>query len=324
MGLDLSLCQSEFKDLGLRIPEHVRRTGVSASVDTGAQMCITGLKVASRLGPKRSDLLDFKMTVLAANNSSLKILGASFLTLSSGATSASHMVYFTSKLDEFFLSRSAIRDLGIIEEDFPRVGVLLDGRLCGASQHRRSSSAPPPLTRSGLQGQGSGILGNPDDGDEVFNQEAGSKEQEGADRVPTQDAQGRDLAPCECLRRTLPPEAPKVLPFLIKPENVGKIVGWLKDYYGSSTFNVCKHQPLPMMKGAEPLRIFIREDAEPVVVQTSKAIADFPSPTDITGIRSWFDLVEQVAFSFNKTTLMEPPAEAKVGFRMDRRDAVCL
>ncbi len=39
---------------------------------------------------------------------------------------------------------------------------------------------------------------------------------------------------------------------------------------------------------------------------TCKAIKEFPRPTDITGIRSWFGLVEQVSFVFSKTELMEP------------------
>merc|ERR1711864_59780 len=39
---------------------------------------------------------------------------------------------------------------------------------------------------------------------------------------------------------------------------------------------------------------------------TCKAIWDFPRPTDITGVRSWFGLVEQVSFAFSKTALMEP------------------
>ncbi len=40
--------------------------------------------------------------------------------------------------------------------------------------------------------------------------------------------------------------------------------------------------------------------------ETLQAIREFPRPTDITGIRSWFGLVEQVSFAFSKTTLMEP------------------
>ena len=39
---------------------------------------------------------------------------------------------------------------------------------------------------------------------------------------------------------------------------------------------------------------------------TVQAIRDFPRPADIMGIRSWYGLIEQVAFAFSKTRLMEP------------------
>ena len=37
-----------------------------------------------------------------------------------------------------------------------------------------------------------------------------------------------------------------------------------------------------------------------------EAIRDFPKPTDIVGIRSWFGLVEQCSYAFAKTQVMEP------------------
>ena len=37
-----------------------------------------------------------------------------------------------------------------------------------------------------------------------------------------------------------------------------------------------------------------------------KSIQDFPRPRDISGIRSWFGLVEQVAWAFSKTNVMSP------------------
>lgn len=37
-----------------------------------------------------------------------------------------------------------------------------------------------------------------------------------------------------------------------------------------------------------------------------KAIRDFPTPRDITGIRSWFGLVEQSSYAFSKTDIMKP------------------
>ena len=32
-----------------------------------------------------------------------------------------------------------------------------------------------------------------------------------------------------------------------------------------------------------------------------EAIENFPVPTDLTGIRSWFGLVQQVSYAFSKT-----------------------
>ena len=37
-----------------------------------------------------------------------------------------------------------------------------------------------------------------------------------------------------------------------------------------------------------------------------QSITDFPRPSDISGIRSWFGLVEQCAWAFSKTSIMEP------------------
>ena len=37
-----------------------------------------------------------------------------------------------------------------------------------------------------------------------------------------------------------------------------------------------------------------------------QAIQDFPQPSDITGIRSWFGLVNQVAYAFSMTSVMKP------------------
>ena len=91
----------------------------------------------------------------------------------------------------------------------------------------------------------------------------GATSGEGAKRF---DAEGRELAECGCLRRTLPPAAPTELPWEATVENAGKIEAWLKNLYASSTFNTCKPQPLPMMKGAKAMRILMRKDAIPVAV----------------------------------------------------------
>ena len=68
---------------------------------------------------------------------------------------------------------------------------------------------------------------------------------------------------CDCPRRELPPPLPTKLPFPATTENREKLQGYLLDYYKSSTFNTCEHQPLPLMSGP-PLKLRIDSDAEPV------------------------------------------------------------
>nr|KAG5712492.1 hypothetical protein BaRGS_011466 [Batillaria attramentaria] len=46
-------------------------------------------------------------------------------------------------------------------------------------------------------------------------------------------------------------------------ENRERLEQWLLDYYKSSSFNVCEHQPLPKMSGP-PIRLMVDPDARPV------------------------------------------------------------
>ena len=80
------------------------------------------------------------------------------------------------------------------------------------------------------------------------------------------DAKGRILAPCGCLKRTLPPQPPSQPPFPLTPANTDQVTAWLLDFYASSAFNTCTHQPLPLMSGLPPLRLLIKEGAEPTAI----------------------------------------------------------
>ena len=73
---------------------------------------------------------------------------------------------------------------------------------------------------------------------------------------------------CSCPRRQPePPPMPTSLPSGLSPteDNVEALKEWLLVYYGSTTFNVCEHQPLPLMK-CEPLRLHVDPNAVPVAV----------------------------------------------------------
>ena len=71
---------------------------------------------------------------------------------------------------------------------------------------------------------------------------------------------------CSCPKRTQdPPPLPTRLPPGIDPKNVPALKQWLLEYYGSTAFNTCEHQPLPMMK-CEPLELHVDPTAKPVAI----------------------------------------------------------
>ena len=73
-------------------------------------------------------------------------------------------------------------------------------------------------------------------------------------------------APCGCSIRVEAPNPPE-MPHPATDEFREKNENFLRQYYGASSFNCCKHQSLPKMQGPT-LQIHIREGAEPNAVYT--------------------------------------------------------
>ena len=69
-------------------------------------------------------------------------------------------------------------------------------------------------------------------------------------------------APCGCLKRTLPPPFPQP-PVPLTDSNRLQLEKFLLNFYASSTFNTCPHQPLPHMTGP-PMKLMVDPKATPV------------------------------------------------------------
>ena len=80
-----------------------------------------------------------------------------------------------------------------------------------------------------------------------------------------------NTAPCGCLKRILPPKRPDALPFAPAEENTDKMKAWILEYFASSTFNVCPHQPSSVMN-TDPIRIHIDPDAIPKPTFTAATV----------------------------------------------------
>ena len=74
-------------------------------------------------------------------------------------------------------------------------------------------------------------------------------------------------APCDCPPRQKPPPKPTELPFPAPEDNRESLQQWLLEYYKSSTFNTCEHQPLPLMDSV-PMRLMVDPEVEPVAHHT--------------------------------------------------------
>jgi hypothetical protein len=70
------------------------------------------------------------------------------------------------------------------------------------------------------------------------------------------------VAPCGCPIRAPPPPSPENLPFNCTKENIPVMRDWLIQQYTSSTFNQCKHQPLPGMSGPA-IALHVDHNAKP-------------------------------------------------------------
>ena len=77
---------------------------------------------------------------------------------------------------------------------------------------------------------------------------------------------------CNCPERAATPPLPDKLPYPATDENRARLEAWIKQYYASSAFNTCEHQPLQKLTGP-PLDITFKEGAEPVAVHTPIAVA---------------------------------------------------
>ena len=91
----------------LQLPplDNTATTSVWALAGTGAQMCVANWEVAKNLNLSKADLLIPALSVSVADNSSLELVGAHFLNISTAEGQVSRqLVYFANNVGEFYLS----------------------------------------------------------------------------------------------------------------------------------------------------------------------------------------------------------------------------
>ena len=143
------------------------------------------------------------------------------------------LIYVVKELKSIFLSKDTLVEMSVIPPYFPM---------------------PPPRRK---YGEVAGLKGTSTDT---------TTEEE---CLPPKSLPGAK-AKCGCPIRTPAPAPPK-LPFPATEENRDKLETFLAEYYSSSTFNTCNHQPLPLMHG-EPLKFHLQEGAIPHAIHVPPSI----------------------------------------------------
>ena len=207
LTLKISTCKDAYTSNKLPFPAS-KNISMLAVADTGARTTVAGMSMVQSLGLQQEDLFPVKQKLCGANNSPLNILGGLFLTLESdGLNKTNVLCYIQEQIPKsIYLSRSACESLGLIEKNFPNSYMEVKNIICDADN-------------------------------------------------------------CNCPARSKPPSIPKQLPYPATEENRELLEKWILQHYKSSTFNVCEHQPLPLMSGP-PLQIHVDPKAKPHAVHT--------------------------------------------------------
>ena len=244
LPVSFTIDKSAYAALGLAMPRlshnasNRSRSG-RATADTGAQLTVLPASLLENMGIKLESIFPVQSRLNGAQNAPIMVEGGILLVITAtnpqtGVSKTSHQLCYVSRLvTSTFLSFSACIDLGLVPDNFPEVGSC-DFTAPPASVQTLTSPSSPRCSNSG---------------------------------VPTSSSDS-----CSCPRRELPPETPAALPCAPTPENVPRLKQYILDRYKASAFNVCEHQPLRLMDGSPPLRIFVDEEARPVAVHSPSQI----------------------------------------------------
>ena len=168
MKLGVDVLVDDYKHFGFEslLTRHTRHVDIMCMADTGCQSCLAIIKAISRLGIKRQELIPVTMKMPAANKHGINIIGAAILRFSgktsNGIRESRQIVYVTNVDNKVFLSREACVSLGIISDQFPKVGEIAkrtttnatsdapeylrndSGLTAGCSCPKRELPPPPP------------------------------------------------------------------------------------------------------------------------------------------------------------------------------------
>ena len=244
-----SLDRQSYAELGLNLPRLKqsthnpgRSTNKTSICDTGAQLTVVPYSLLENMKVKPETIFPVETTINGASNVPIMVDGGILIKVTAynsetgEARHSRQLAYVSRHVNVPYLSLSACIDMGLVPANFPEVGTADTPvpAMAHVDSHSVNSPMPEPCSNTGVPGH--------------------------------HDAQ------CQCPARELPPTSQPMLPCAPTPENLPILKKYILDRYRSSAFNCCEKQPLPLMDGSPPLRIFVEEDASPVAIHTPSQV----------------------------------------------------
>ena len=93
---------------------------IEAVADSGCQTCSAGIDVIEQVGCPESYLVPTSHRIVGITTSSLDIVGSVFLRIEVAGKITRQMVHVSRNTRGLYLSEKALKDLGLVSEDFPR------------------------------------------------------------------------------------------------------------------------------------------------------------------------------------------------------------
>ena len=288
IDVTISARVEDFRHHGHTLHKETHNLATTAMADTGCQSCLAGPSLLSKLRLTASDLIPANLIMHSASGTNMPILGAAILRIRAKPTGPEtrQMVYFSEIANKLYLSLATCADLGLIHKDFP-LGPPMptsgNGKAGGPTREPRphlqvdlisadlQTRPPDPTHHAALQTRTSPPTPRVSQGRDTIDippRTSGIREGPQASGKDTIDIPPRT---CQCPTRAPPPPRPTSLPLPATEANRGALEQHLRDLYAASSFNVCEHQPLPMMSGP-PLSLNINPSATPKPCHTPIAV----------------------------------------------------
>ena len=151
INLTLTNEREDYKALGFDLLKRTRAVSLPVMADTGCQSCLIGIGVTQQMGLSTKDFIPVSMTMKAANNKGIRILGAVVVRFAGNSGTrrleTRQIAYVTDTSDRIFLSRAACMDLGMISDKFPTLGEvnLATSEVCDCPRRAEPPTKPTTL-----------------------------------------------------------------------------------------------------------------------------------------------------------------------------------